>query len=55
MKNSDFSPLFYYKTSKRVYQMYKKSLLKDLFSQCEMVAYHIVKKSKDGRLVYKSF
>ena len=54
LKNCEFSSMFYFKTSKRIYHMYKKTLMRDLFCQCEIVAYHILKESKDGKLIYKS-
>lgn len=54
MLNSEFASMFYYKTSKRIYLMYKKSLTNELFSQREILAYYIIKQAKDGKLVYKS-
>ncbi len=54
MKNSEFSAAFYYKTSSRVYQMYKKMLMNNLFSQCELVAYYILNQSHMGKFIYKS-
>lgn len=54
MNNSEFSNVFYYKTSSRIYQMYKKMLMGNLFNQSEIVAYYILKKSNSGKFVYKS-
>lgn len=54
MKNSEFSAAFYYKTSSRVYQMYKKMLMNNLFNQNELVAYHIVDQSSECKFIYKS-
>jgi len=54
MKNSEFSTFFYFKTSSRIYQMYKKMLMSNLFNQCEIVAYHILAQSRNGKFVYKS-
>lgn len=54
MKNPEFSTMFYFKTSARVYKMYKKMLMNNLFNQCEMVAYYILENSHDGKFIYKS-
>jgi CRP-like cAMP-binding protein len=54
MQNSEFASMFYGKTSKRLYLMYKKSLTNELFSQRELLAYYIIKNSNNGKLVYKS-
>ncbi|MEL7647689.1 MAG: Crp/Fnr family transcriptional regulator [Sedimentibacter sp.] len=54
MKNLEFSTVFYFKTSSRIYIMYKKMLMNSLFSQCELVAYYIIDNSHKGQFVYKS-
>ncbi len=54
MKNSEFSTVFYYKTSNRIYKMYKKMLSNNLFSQCELVSYYILDQSCMGKFIYKS-
>mgnify|MGYP000059820050 CR=1 FL=1 len=54
MANNEFSTFFYFKTSSRIYQMYKKMLVSNLFSQSELVAYHIVDKAQNGKFIYKS-
>lgn len=54
MKNSEFSTVFYFKTSSRIYQMYKKMLMNNLFNQCELVAYYILAQSCDNKFIYKS-
>ena len=54
MENYNFSTFFYFKTSSRVYQMYKKMLMNNLFNQNELVAYHIVDQSNECKFIYKS-
>jgi len=54
MKNPEFSTFFYFKTSSRIYVMYKKMLMSNLFSQCELVAYHLLENSCDCKFIYKS-
>ena len=54
MKNPEFSTFFYYKTSSRVYIMYKKMLMNNLFTQCEIVSYYILENSCECKFVYKS-
>lgn len=54
MKNSEFSSLFYEKTSKRIYFMYKKLLLERLFHWEEIVAYYILENSNEDIFIYKS-
>ena len=54
MKNSDFASIYYGKTSKRLYLMYKKSLTNELFSQREILAYYIIKNANNGKVIYKS-
>lgn len=54
LKNSEFSSLFYKKTSQRIYCMYKKLLLEHLFPWEEIVAYYIVQHTKGDVFIYKS-
>jgi GTP-sensing pleiotropic transcriptional regulator CodY len=54
MKNSEFSTFFYFKTSSRVYVMYKKMLMSNLFSQCELVSYYVLENSCSSKFIYKS-
>lgn len=54
MKNSEFSTFFYFKTSSRVYVMYKKMLMSNLFSQCELVSYYVLENSCNCKFIYKS-
>lgn len=54
MKNSEFSTFFYFKTSSRLYVMYKKMLMSNLFSQCELVSYYVLENSCDCKFIYKS-
>lgn len=54
MKSDEFSALFYQKTSKRVYMMYKNILARTLFSQNEIMAYYILENSKRDIFAYKS-
>lgn len=54
MQNTDFSTLFYQKTSKRVYMMYKNILARTLFSQNEIMAHYILENSKGDIFKYKT-
>lgn len=54
MKNPEFATVFYYKTSSRIYLMYKKMLMSNLFNQCEIVAYYILENCKGDEFVFKS-
>ncbi len=54
MKGYEFSTFFYFKTSSRVYQMYKKMLMNNLFNQNELVSYYIVNQSNEDKFIYKS-
>ena len=54
MKNPEFATVFYYKTSSRIYIMYKKMLMSNLFNQCEIVAYYILENSKRNEFIFKS-
>ncbi len=52
--NTEFINIFLYKNSKRIYSIYKKLMMKDLFSSEEIVSFYIMKNSQDDKLVYKS-
>lgn len=54
MENDEFSALFYQKTSKRVYMMYKNILARTLFSQNEIMAHYILENSVNDVFTYKS-
>lgn len=54
MENNEFSALFYQKTSKRVYMMYKNILARTLFSQNEIMAHYILENSEKNIFEYKS-
>lgn len=54
LKDTEFSVLFYEKTSSRIYLMYKKLLLEKLFSWEEIVAYYILEQAKEDIFIYKS-
>ncbi len=54
MNNSDFSTFFYFKTSNRLYVMYKKMLMSYLFTQSELVSYYVLENSRNNRFIYKS-
>ena len=53
-KNSEFLKIFLFKTSKRIYCMYKKLMLRDLFSLEEIFAFYMLKNSKNDIFEYKS-
>lgn len=53
-KDSDFTNMFFSKTSKRIYYIYKKLLAKDLFKLEEILAYHIIKNSQGNIFRVKS-
>lgn len=46
-KNPEFLKLFLFKTSKRIYYMYKKLMMKDLFRLEETFAFHILENSEN--------
>lgn len=54
LDNNDFSNVFYFKISTRLYQMYKKMLMNNLFNQCEIVSYYVLNQSVDNKFIYKS-
>jgi CRP-like cAMP-binding protein len=47
-KNSEFLKVFLFKTSKRIYYMYKKLMLKDLFRLEETLAFYILKNAENN-------
>lgn len=53
-KDSNFTNMFFSKTSKRIYYIYKKLLVKDLFKLEEILAYHIIKNSQGNIFKFKS-
>jgi CRP-like cAMP-binding protein len=48
IKNSVFLNIFLYKSSSRVYYMYKKLMMKNLFSLEELFAFYLLKNSQAG-------
>lgn len=54
MAKDKFSILFYQKTSKRVYMMYKNIMARTLFSQNELMAHYILENSRKDIFTYKS-
>lgn len=53
-KNPEFLKIFLFKTTKRIYYMYKKLMIKDLFKFEEIFAYYIMKNSENNIFKYKS-
>jgi CRP-like cAMP-binding protein len=53
-KNPEFLKIFFFKTSKRIYCIYKKLLMKDLFTLEEIIAFHILKNCNNDKFEYKS-
>lgn len=53
-KNPEFLKVFLFKTSKRIYYMYKKLMIKNLFKSNEIFAYYILKNSHDNVFKFKS-
>lgn len=51
LKDAEFAKIFYYKSSQRVFQMYKRLLVNDMYSQREVLSYYILENEKDGRCV----
>lgn len=54
MQNAEFVSLFYTKTSKRIYCMYKRLLLERLFPHEEIVAHYIMEHTHENVFIYKS-
>lgn len=48
LETPDFSRHFYMKTSARLYDMYKKELMRGLFTQRQQFAFYLIDKTKDG-------
>lgn len=46
MEDPEFARIFYYKTSLKVYQMYKRMLINNMYTQKEILASHIVGNAK---------
>ena len=53
-KNPEFLKIFLYKTSKRIYFMYKRLMMKNLFSNEEIFAYYLLKNSENNMFKFKS-
>jgi CRP-like cAMP-binding protein len=53
-KNPEFLKLFLFKTSRRIYYMYKKLMMKELFSLKETFAFYILENSQDDVFKFKS-
>ena len=53
-KNTEFLKLFLYKTSHRMYIMYKKLMMKNLFSSEELFAFYLMQHAQEGRFQFKS-
>ena len=53
-KNSEFLKIFLYKTSKRIYYMYKKLMMKNLFSLEEIFAFYLLQNSESDKFKFKS-
>ncbi len=51
LKTPQFARIFYYKTSRRVYRMYRRMLLNKMFSQTEILAAYILYNQKDGKCI----
>lgn len=55
LKNSpEFLNVFFLKTSRRIYYMYKQLMMKDLFNSEELLSFHILKNSNDNIFIFKS-
>lgn len=53
-KNPEFLKLFLFKTSRRIYYMYKKLMMKELFSLKETFAFYILENSENDVFKFKS-
>jgi CRP-like cAMP-binding protein len=53
-KNSEFLKIFLFKTSKRIYYMYKNLMIRNLFSLEEVFAFYLLKNSENNIFEYKS-
>ncbi|WP_426350065.1 Crp/Fnr family transcriptional regulator [Alloiococcus sp. CFN-8] len=54
MKNEIFARFYYCKVNERLYTMYKKTLVNKLFTQYEIIAYHILENREGNRFVCDS-
>lgn len=52
--NPEFLTIFLFKNSKRIYSIYKKLMMKDLFSSEELLSFYILKDSEDNIFAFKS-
>lgn len=52
--NAEFMNIFFYRTSRRIYCMYKKLMMKDLFKLEELLAFYILENSEDNIFKFKS-
>ncbi|MDU2064915.1 MAG: cyclic nucleotide-binding domain-containing protein [Sporomusaceae bacterium] len=52
--NPAFLKLFLYKTSHRIYIMYKKLMMKNLFNSEELFAFYLLQNAEAGRFQFKS-
>ncbi len=48
LDNPEFSRHFYMKTSARLYDMYKKELMRGLFTQRQQLAFYVIDKTQNG-------
>lgn len=53
-RNSEFLNIFLYRTSKRIYYMYKKLMMKNLFSLEEIFAFYLLKNSENDIFKFKN-
>jgi cAMP-binding proteins - catabolite gene activator and regulatory subunit of cAMP-dependent protein kinases len=53
-ENPDFLKIFLFKTSKRIYYMYKKLMMKNLFSLEEIFVFYLLKNAENDRFEFKS-
>jgi CRP-like cAMP-binding protein len=53
-KNPDFLKVFLYKISNRIYYMYKKLMMKNLFTSEEIFAFYLLKNSEDDIFKFKN-
>ncbi|MBP2657066.1 MAG: Crp/Fnr family transcriptional regulator [Firmicutes bacterium] len=53
-KNPDFLKMFLYKISNRIYYMYKKLMMKNLFTWEEIFAFYLLKNSEDDIFKFKN-
>lgn len=51
LNDVEFAKIFYYKMSQRIYQMYKRMLINNMYNQKEILASHIIEHAKNDRFV----